>query len=165
MTEDQVHTALVDWLMSLLGITVIMADQSGDRPALTYGMTKLANAGPVYKNLIDIEYRDVGPAPAAMKAKPKNEYEYIYMLYIYGPGGQDLMRRLQLGKELAQTQEPMFPGVVLVEMGRVNDIPELVNQKWEPRVQANLVLRTMTDEEFDAYVIEEHTIDYTPERV
>ncbi|QIG76491.1 hypothetical protein EVC26_045 [Rhizobium phage RHph_I72] len=165
MTEDQVHTALIDWLEPLLGITVIKADQSGTRPALPYGMTKLANSGPLYKNVDNIRYRDQGDAPLPMKVMPRVEYEYVYLFYIYGAAGADLMKRLQMAKELQQTQEPMYPAVTLVEMGRVNDVPELIGQRWEPRVQANLVVRTFSDEEFDAYVIEEQTVDYTPERV
>nr|QIG67146.1 hypothetical protein EVB34_041 [Rhizobium phage RHph_TM26] len=165
MTEDQVHTALIDWLEPLLGITVIKADQSGTRPALPYGMTKLANSGPVYKNVDNIRYRDQGAAPLPMKAMPRVEYEYLYMFYIYGTAGVDLMKRLQMAKELPETQEPLYPDVTLVEMGRINDVPELIGQRWEPRVQTNLTVRTFTDEEFDAYVIKEQSVVYTPERV
>lgn len=161
MTNAEVHEALIRWLAALLDITVIKSHQQADRPVPTYGMVELANWGPVDRNEDSVSYADVG---TDVFATPEYEVEWVFLFFLYGNQGADLVRKLQSAVRVKQVIEPLHPTLVIHSTGQANSVPELIDEKWEPRVQLNITLRGKASDAFLVDVIEQTTINTTGER-
>jgi len=160
MTNDEVHDELNRWLTQTLGVQAIKDRQGIDRPALPYVMSSLASLGQVQAHVRDVLYRNLPPpdgeARSPVEATPLLELEWVFLVFAYGDGCDSILRRLKSARHLAQVQEPLMPKLTIHEVGNVNLIPEFLGNRWEPRAQANVVLRGIADDGFVIDVIEEY---------
>ncbi len=163
MTNQEVHEQVVLWLGSLLGITVIKDRQGGDRPAVPYAMVDLSNWGDLHQHVERINYRETTDenieGKTIIMATPIIEIEWTFLLFVYGPQADEYIRQVQAAVHLFQTQEELVPKLVVTEVSRANSIPELIDERWEPRVQVNLTVRGKSDHEFLADIIEKHNLE------
>lgn len=167
MTNVEVTEAVITWLRGVLGMTVIKDRQSGTRPALPYAVLDLANFRDLHEHVTDFAWETLatpvpGTDPVKMQRKvtPLVEVEWVFLLMVYGPGGDQALRRLNAAYHLAQVQEPLMPSLVVHEVGLVNTIPEFVSQRWEDRAQCNLIVRGVSSDGFVVDVIEDHTVTF-----
>lgn len=160
MNNSEVHTQLNEWLVDLLGITMIKDRQQVDRPAPTYGMTDLVNFRPLHDHVDNISYE----GDVDVTVTPEYEIEWMFLCFFYGAQGENLARRLHSAVRLTQLQEPLRPDLIVHEVSMANSIPELVGEKWEPRTQVNIVVRGKSSDSFATEVIEEHDFNFTGER-
>jgi hypothetical protein len=161
LTNNEVHEQLIEWLGGLLSIVVIKDRQQADRPTLPYGMVDLSNWRDLSQNVDKFVYVDSGDD---VIATPDIEIEWVFIFFIYGPSGENLMRRLQSAVHLSQLQEPLRPNLTIHEVSAANSIPELMGEKWEPRTQVNITVRGKSSNGFVVDVIEEHSFNFTGER-
>lgn len=145
MNNDAVHAALTIWLKNSLDLVVIKDRQQAERPALPYGMLELANWRDLYQNYTDISFEELETENSAglkeIKASTRNEMEWVFLFYVYGQNGHEYIRKLQaISRTNLATQALQDAGLQIHEVSAANNIPELINEKWEPRVQANIIL-------------------------
>ena len=157
MTDDQVHTALAGWLSGITGLTVIKAYQEGDRPALPYVMVNFTGSVRVREWSQDIEYDE---DTAGITATPPIETEWRFSVHAFGPNPTDILRPIRSAAQLAQKNEALFPALVIHDCSQVRNVPELVNEKWEPRAQMKMALRGLTRDGFLVDVIEKAPFDF-----
>lgn len=140
MTEDELHANLVRWIAARTGVTTIKAYQSGHRPDLPYVMVNLPTIGEVRENEQETEYAEDVPSGRIM-AKPVIETEWMFSIHAYGPSPTGILRPLRAAAKLAQVNEPLLPLVVIHDISIIRNVPEWVNNAWEPRAQMDLSLR------------------------
>lgn len=157
MTNEQVKEKLIEWLSGLLGLTVIKDRQQQDRPDLPYGMVSLANWREIDDHPVD-EVFEVTEDTATVA--PQINVEWIFLFFIYGPGCENYMRRLQVARHLHQ---PFMPELVIHEVSAPNTIPELINEVYEDRTQTNIRVRGVMSDTFDTEVIEHGTVTFEKE--
>lgn len=159
MTDDDIHKAVVRWVKArtLLPV-VIKGEQGGDLPALPYGMVNLTGTAEVRAHPQEIEYEDQGGVLGVL-AFPIIETEWRFSIHSYGPNPTDKLRPLRSAYHLAQANEPLMPGMVIHSMSQIRDVPDYVNEAWEPRGQVDLFLRGLTRDGVLINTIEEHAFD------
>ncbi|QJD54317.1 hypothetical protein [Aminobacter phage Erebus] len=162
MTDAQIWTELVKWLMTRTGLTVIKTEQSGPRPALPYMALGFLGTAEVRELPQEVSFEDVmagDPAEPAVKATPIIETEWRFSLHAYGPTPTDHLRPLRSAMHLAQLNEPLMPGLVLHELSQVRNLPEYINETWEPRAQMDVFVRGLAKDGFLVDVIEQYSFD------
>lgn len=168
MKNIDAHEELILWLGELLGLTVIKDRQGADRPAVPYAMVDLANWRDLSQHAAKIDYRESTDLNTEGKrivmARPDIEIEWTFMLFVYGPNADEYVRRLQASYHFSQVQERLIPDIHIHEISAANSIPELIDEKWEPRVQVNLIVRGKASDEFVADVIEQTGTEVEIER-
>lgn len=167
MTNDEVHEEVILWLHYLLGVVVIKDRQQANRPAKPYGMVDLANWGDLHENVDNLRYEDAvnQSNEPVVRVTPEMEREWGFLFFVYGDQPDAHINRLQAAVQLRQLQEPLLAlGLVVHEVSRANRIPELIDEVWEPRSQVNIIVRGVSSESFDTFVIEQPEIVITGER-
>ena len=156
MTDNEVHEALVAWISGLTGVTVIKAHQSGPAPALPYIMINHTGTVDVRDHAAYVDYTDTGapidPEDEASKTKIRAdveiETEWRFSVHAYGAIPPDILRPLKSAAKLAQINEPLLPGLHIHEAGIINNVPDWINDAWEPRAQMPIYVRGVTTEGF-----------------
>lgn len=160
MTDDQVVTALVEWLAALTGVTVIRAHESGDAPPAPYVAVNLTGTVEVREHAAEIEYADVA---ADVVARPVIETEWRFSVHAYGgESPTDILRPIRSAVQLAQRLEPMMPTLVIHEVSQIRDVPDWINNAWRPRAQIDIFVRGLTRDGFTIDVIEETSVTAEP---
>jgi hypothetical protein len=163
MTNDQVHAALVRWMAVITGRTVIKAYQGGKEPALPYIMANFTGFVPLHEHPEDIEYSEgadpPGPDLPPITAMPVIEGEWRFSVHAYGPNPTDILRPMVSASKMAQTMEPLMPGVVIHEVSQVRNLPEWINNAWQPRAQMDVILHGLTKDGFVIDVIDETSFE------
>lgn len=154
MTDDEVHSALVRWLADTLSVRVIRDHEGGARPQLPYVMANFLGSVEVRDHAQRIEYSSARPDPADVVATPVLEIEWRFSVHAYGPTPTDILRPLRSASRLSQVIEPMLPRLNIFEMSQIRNVPDWVNERWEPRAQLDIMLRGLTR---DGFIID--TID------
>lgn len=149
MTNKDVHEALIKWIASLTGLLVIKTNQSGERPEkpyITVNMTAVASVRvhPTDYGIDDGEAATISPLMVT---------EWRFQVQAYGDEPSDILRQLKSAQWLRQITEPLEP-LVIHEMGRINDVPEWINEAWEPRANMDLFLHGTTRDGFVVDLIE-----------
>jgi len=157
MTDDDVHSALVRWLHDLTGLTTIKAYQEGPRPALPYIMVNLTGTAAIREWSQAVEYEE---DTAGVTATPPVETEWRFSVHAFGPNPTSILRPIRSAAQLAQKNEALFPALVIDECSQVRNVPELVNEKWEPRAQMDIHLRGLARDGFLIDVIEHAPFDF-----
>lgn len=162
MTNDEVHSALVRWLALLTGAIVIKAHQSGPVPALPYIMVNMMGVYELHEREMDVEFVEADePLPGddlpLITATPVLEAEWRFSVHSYGPAPTDLLRPLVSASKLAQATEPLMPGLVLHGVSQIRNVPDWINNQWQPRGQADVSLRGLIRDGHIIDVIEETT--------
>lgn len=161
MTNKQVHEALIMWLNNLLNLTVIKDRQGIARPPLPYIMVDLANFTELHERPADFNWNELDTTNSQgnneFKATAVMEVEWVFLVFCYGDNADQTLRKVQAAKHFAQVQESLLPQLVIHEIGTVNSVPELVDEKWEPRAQVNITLRGLSSDGYVVDIIEEHS--------
>lgn len=160
MNDDIAHSALTRWLSSTTGKLFIQAYQSVERPALPYGEVRFLGSAAVRQNVQDFDWTDVdGQASVA----PIIEVEWRFSVHFYTEDGErpsDVLQIVRSAAEVDQIREPLIPQLTLHQLSQVRNIPEWIDESWEPRAQMDIMLRGLTRNKFDVDVIEEYTFDF-----
>lgn len=156
MTNDQVQEALVRWLRQVTGITVIKAHQGVDRPELPYLMIEQGTVDELSQHPEQLHYSENDDSQ--IEVTPVLELEWLMLLFSFGENGSNALRKIKQAVHLAQIQEPLMPVLNIHETGVINNIPEFVDNRWEPRSQMNIMVRGVTSGDgFVIDTIEDHT--------
>lgn len=157
MTNDQVQEALIRWLRQVTGITVIKAHQGVDRPELPYLMIEQGTVDELSQHPEQFHYSENDDSQ--IEVTPVLELEWLMLLFSFGESGSNALRKIKQAVHLTQVQEPLMPVLNIHETGVINNIPEFVDNRWEPRSQMNIMVRgvTTSTDGFVIDTIEEHT--------
>lgn len=164
MTDEDVHAALVKWLALRTSLMVIQGEQGGPEPALPYVLVRFTGTAPVRDNIQDVEYLELESTNSEdlkeVKASPVIETEWRYSVHCHGGGSpSDVLRPIRSAAELRQMLEPMAPGLIIHELSQIRNVPEFINEKWEPRAQMDLFLRGLTKDGFVIDPIETYSLN------
>lgn len=163
MTEDEVHSAMVRWMTTITGRKIIKAHESGKAPPLPYIMVNFTGLFQVHEHPQDVEYTvgidPPGPNLAPITAAPVLEVEWRFSVHAYGPAPTSLLRPIVSASKLAQVMEPLMPGLVIHEISQIRNVPDWVNEGWQPRAQMDVFVRGLTKDGFVIDVIEETTFE------
>ena len=164
MTDDDVNSAVVRWLAALLGVQVIKDHQGGKRPPPPYVMVNMTGTVELREHARTTTYADGAPgpggAPAPVTAAPIIEVEWRFSVHAYGPQPTGTLRPVRSALQLAQKIEPLLPSLIAHDVSQVRNVPDWVNEKWEPRAQMDLFVRGLTRDGFVIDVIEEAPITF-----
>lgn len=156
MSDDETIGKVVEWLNGLTDLRVIQANQSGPRPQIPYIMVNLTGTAEVRDNEQDVEYSGQDEVFAA----PVIEVEYRFSLHAFGATdalSTDLLRPIRSASKLSQVAEPLYPTLVIHETSQIRNVPEWINEDWEPRAQMDMMLRGLTRDGFVIDPIEQHS--------
>lgn len=162
MTDAEVRSAVVRWLADVTGTTTIKAYQEGPRPATPYLMVNLTAVRAVREHEQEIVYANTGEITPAGKdevsASPVIETEWQFSVHSYGSAPSAPLRKIRSAMKVNQAWEELSP-LTPHEIGRINTVPEMVNEKWEPRANASLFIRGLDRDSFIVDVIEDASLD------
>lgn len=160
MNDSALWAALVRWLNMRTGLTVIQTEQSGPRPALPYLALSLTGTAEIREHPQDVQYVNEGTAPnEVVRASPVIDVEWRFSLHAFGPFPTDLLRPLRSAMHLAQINEPLMPNFVIHDVSQIRNLPEFINNEWEPRAQMDVIVRGLTRDGFLIDVIEQYSFD------
>lgn len=159
MTNDEVHALLVRWIKQITGKTAIKAHQSGKAPAEPYIMVNFLGLFEVREHAMDIEYEEGGDPPLPelppITARPVIEAEWRFSVHAYGASPTDALRPIVSAVKLAQIMEPLMPELVIHDISQVRDVPDWINERWQPRAQMDINVRGLTKDGHVLDVIED----------
>lgn len=161
-SDQSVWSAVVRWIATTTGAKAIKANEGGKRPALPYVMVNLTGTAEVREHPANIEYapdRDEEETTGAVTAYPVIEVEWRFSVHAFGNEPTGILRPIRSAYQLAQVQEPLLPGLVISEVSQIRNIPEWVNNAWEPRAQVDVIVRGFTRDGFVIDVIDEASVD------
>lgn len=153
MTNDDVHSALVRWLAATLNRTVIKAHQGAKAPALPYIMVNMLGSIEVREHEQRTEYVEAG---GDVTAAPVIETEWRFSVHAYGSHPTDILRPIVSAARLPQVTEPLMPNLILFDLSQIRNVPDWINDAWQPRAQMDINLRGLTRDGIVIDVIE-HT--------
>jgi hypothetical protein len=152
MTELEQFAALRLWLLGFTGLPeIIRAHPDGPRPRGVYGMLNLIRLERVNWP-DDIEYEDAadpGSDDLPMLQVPVETWEAVWSFNIYGPNGAAILARTASAARSSAALLQLAP-MVLHRTSGVRRLPELVENAWEDRSQADLFVHYRTRHGFGA---------------
>ena len=165
MTNDQVHTALNQWIRSKTGNgTIIKAHQGGTAPTGNYIMTNFTGSTEVRRWNSDIEFTETNDLNIAgqkiVTAAPVIEMEWRFSVHAYGTSPTDRLRPIVSAMKMLQPMEPLVPGLHIHEISQIRNVPDWINNAWQPRAQMDLFVRgIIRDSVGTVDVIDEYSLD------
>lgn len=165
MTDEDIHAALVRWFTARTSLTVIQGEQGGPEPVLPYVLVRFTGSAPVRDNIQDVEFIELDTENSQgfkeVKASPVIETEWRYSIHAHGGGSpSDILRPIRSAAELSQMNEPLMPGLIIHELSQIRNVPEYINEQWEPRAQMDLFLRGLTKDGFVVDAIETYSFGF-----
>lgn len=157
MTDDEIAMKVADWLMAITGLLFIIGDQSGDMPALPYGVVRLLSTVAVREQPQGFDFEDTAPDEVTTTVFLENEW--FFSVHIYGENPTEPLRKVLLAHHVNQVTEPLAPDLVIHEVSRIRNIPEYIGEKMEPRAQMDFIVRGVISDGFSIDVVEEYSID------
>lgn len=168
LTDSDIYDALVKRVGQLTGLTTVKTEQSGVRPPVPFlSVTMLGNRS-LRDNPRGIDYdppdRDDDEPDTAgnlpdVTASPLIDTEWHFSVHAYGstsPTG--LLRPLRSAAELLQIMEPIYPYLSVMPIERIRYVPEMVNERYEPRAQCDIFLHGVTQDGFVIDTIDDTTV-------
>ena len=163
MTNDEVHSAVVRWLATQTGVTVIKSHQGGTSPDTPYVMVNMTGTAEVRERAIDIEFTETAvensEGEKIVKAAPVIEMEWRFSVHSYGDNPTDILRPVASAMKLSQVMEPLLPGLIIHEISEVRNVPDWINNQWQPRGQMNVFARGIIRDASNVDVIDEYSFD------
>jgi hypothetical protein len=163
MTDQEVWSAVCRWFKSRTGLAVIKAHESGQAPAEPYIVVNFTGLFEVRENAMDIEYSEgsdpPGPDLPPITAKPVIEAEWRFSVHAYGPAPTSFLRPIVSAHKLAQMHEPLMPDLTIHEISQIRNVPDWINERWQPRAQMDFAVRGLTKDGHIIDVIEDTTFD------
>lgn len=157
MTDRDAHSQVVRWIKAGTGINTIKSHQSEAAPAVPYNMVNMLSTADVRVHEQIIEYEDQGPD---VKATPVIEVEWRFSVHAYGPNPTDNLRPIRSAVKLSQIMEPMLPSLIVHEVSQIRNVPDWINNQWQPRAQLDLFVRGLTRDGFLLDVIEQTEFNF-----
>ncbi|MCO6407361.1 phage neck terminator protein [Hoeflea alexandrii] len=163
MTNDEAHSAIVRWVAAKTGVTTIKAHQGGAAPALPYIMVNMTGFAEVRENAIDIEFTETDELNSEdekiVEAAPVTEMEWRFSVHAYGDNPTDQLRPIVSVMKLSQGTEPAYPGLTIHEASQIRNVPDWINNEWQPRAQMDLFARGIIRDASNVDVIDEYSFD------
>ena len=166
MTNDEVWSAVVRWVKAKTGKITIKSHQSGPAPALPYAMVNMTGAVEVRRHEQKIENEDAdtgdmdtGDVYPPVTATPVIEMEWRFSVHGYGEDPTDVLRPIVSAMKLTQAMEPMFPTLTVHEISQIRNVPDWINEQWQPRAQMDLIVRGIIRDGHVVDVIQEYSLD------
>lgn len=164
MTTDDVHSALVRWLAGVTGVRVIKGYQGGPMPPPPYVAVHVTGSVPVREWPQKIEFAEKDTAETwgdmpPMTARPVMEMEWRFSVHAYGASPIDTLRPVVSASKLSQAIEPLFPAFVIHEVSQIRNVPDWINEQWQPRAQMDVILRGLLKDGHDFLPIEEVSLE------
>ncbi|MBG6211680.1 hypothetical protein IWQ49_006371 [Labrenzia sp. EL_126] len=164
MTNDEVHSAVVRWInASTAGTPTIKAHQSGDRPGTPYIMVNFTGLVEVQRWHQKIEYTETENLNSAgekiVEAAPVIEMEWRFSVHAYGTAPTDELRPIVSAIKMQQPMEPLQPDLIVHEVSRIRNVPDWINNAWEPRAQMDFIVRGLIRDSVNVDTIDEYEID------
>lgn len=141
VTDKLIHDEFVKWLRSATGLLFIKDRQAGVLPELPYGVATLTGVAEVRERPQSIEYTD---QVTTMLAAPVIETEWQFSLHVFGEDPTTYLRKLRANFHITQANEPLLPNLILHEISQIRNIPDFVNEAWEPTAQMDVHIRGLT---------------------
>ena len=165
ITDADIHASLVRWFTARTSLQVIQGEQGGEEPATPYIVVRFTGSAPVRDNIQDVEFTELETINTQglkeLKAAPVIETEWRYSIHVHGSEyPSDILRPIRSAAELAQLNEPLMPGLIIHELSQIRNVPEYVNEAWEPRAQMDLFLRGLTKDGFVVDTIETYSFGF-----
>ncbi|MDO9417033.1 phage neck terminator protein [Pararhizobium sp.] len=161
MTNDEVHSAIVRWIASVANVETIKDHQGIKRPSAPYIMVNYTGSSEVREHAQNVEFTDTGlpnsEGKTQISAAPVIEVEWRFSVHAYGPGPTDRLRPIVSAVKLSQVIEPLLPALVIHELSQIRNVPDMIENAWEPRAQMDIFVRGLTR---DGFVVD--TIDVAP---
>lgn len=142
MTVPATTAALVRWVSDQTGLTTIQAYQSVARPAKPYAMVNFLNRRELTQRPAQTHH-DVEAGTGNTTAHPLIEVELEFSVNVYGGDPTRPLAVIAQRAHNPEHQEPLFPSIVIHEVGPISSVPELVDHEYEPRAQCRVFLRTL----------------------
>jgi hypothetical protein len=161
-TDDQIVAATVRWLASVTGLTFIQGYQSGDRPALPYGVVYLDMSMPLTANAANAEYgivdlpeteSDDDVVEAGVTA-----WEWRLSINIYGADAAATLRKITMSRRIRSLHD-LFRPYVIHRFSAIRNLPEEIDTGWEERSQMDIFVHGYAKDYAHVYVIEEAPLD------
>lgn len=165
MTEAEVRAKLNSWLAGVVGQQmVISARPDAPRPGKPYVMTNLMLSGPVHPDAIVDEFTvaDEGTEDEQISQHPVQDWFWRFSVHAYGDDPSGTLRKVRVAFQVLTAREPLYP-LTVHSVSDVRDVPELVENEWEPRANVDIELRGIVRDGVEIDVIEETS--FTAERV
>lgn len=166
MTDDELWSEIIRWTRDALGNTVpvIRAYQDANRPALPYVMINFLGSRSVrdHEQLIEWSSQfdpETDDPDDPVTATPHIETEWHYSIHAFGDVPTDILRPLKSAAKLMQMNESLYPGVIIHDLSQIRNVPEYVNQAWEPRANVDIFLRGLTKDGFIVDPIDDISIE------
>lgn len=156
MTDKDAHSQVVRWVKAVTGILTIKSHQSGAAPTVPYIMVNMTSTRDIRAHEQEIEYQDIGPD---VQATPVIEVEWTFSVHSYGDNPTDNLRPIRSAVKLSQIMEPMFPSLIVHEVSQIRNVPDWINNQWQPRGQMDVFVRGLTRDGFLVDVIEQTEIN------
>ena len=159
MTETEVWGDVVEFLAAVTGLTVIKSHESGPRPAKPYMMVNFINLREVKEHHIDTEYVDTEventEVEHIIEAVPVIESEWEFSVHSYGDSPTTPFRKIRSIARIGGPHQGLDRLLTLFDVGRVANVPDVINNKWEPRSNAKVFIRAYTRDGFVIDVIDQ----------
>ncbi|MGV4796129.1 phage neck terminator protein [Rhizobium sp. F40D2] len=163
MTNEEVWSAVVRWVKSATSVVTIKSHEGGKEPALPYVMINFTGSAEVRQHEQTVEYTDTGIPNAEgeneISAAPVIEVEWRFSIHAYGPTPTDILRPVTSASKLPQIMEPMMPDLVIHDVSQVRNVPDWINNRWEPRAQLDFIVRGLTRDGFIFDTVDETSFD------
>jgi len=163
-TEKEVHERIVDWCALVTGLLTIKDHQSGKRPSNEHLMVHFLSGPDDVRFLpVHIEYAETGSDNSEgnpqIEAIPVIESEWTFS--IHSMNGEDVMRPIRQIRSRAKMEGPQLGLSHLLSIhniGKPNNLPEMINNEYEPRAHVMMTIRGYTRDGFLIDVIDEAPI-------
>lgn len=83
------------------------------------------------------------------------ETEWQFSLHVYGEDPTTVLRKLRASFHMLQANAPLIPDLIVHDFSQVRNVPDYVNEDWEPRAQMDVYLRGLTRDGVLVNTIEE----------
>lgn len=162
MNDNEVHSAFVRWLSNVTKAQVIKTHQSGPAPALPYVAVNMTATRQIRQHAQNVDYDEVATAEnddIVIVASPVIEVEWQFSCHAYGDQPTGILRPVRSAIQLSQQQEPLLPRLVIHECSQIRNVPDWLNEQWEPRAQMDVFVRALTRDGFVIDAIEQVPLD------
>lgn len=172
MTDDEIWSAVVRWVKAKTGLTTIKANEGGDDPPRPYVMVNLTGSAELHDRPMDVEYAGT----TTITATPVIDMEWRFSVHGYAlepidpvtktrrsPAPKrptDILRPIVSAHKLSQVMEPLYPALTVHEVSQIRNVPDWINNAWQPRSQMDLIIRGIIRDGHVVDAIEEYSFEF-----
>lgn len=166
MTNDEVHSAVVRWISARTNGVKTIKSHEGGKTYPVYNMVNFTGAEELRRWHRKIEFTETDEVNSSGKkiieAAPVIDMEWRFSVHAYGENPIDRLRPIVSAIKLPQVMEPLLPGLLVHSVSQIRNVPDWINEKWQPRAQMDLFVRGVTRDAHVVDVIDEYSFDIRP---